>query len=65
MSLHEFTSLLECQWCGHEFEGRWSAELIDLQQMETAPQADQECPWCNRVHKAVEYPGWTFFGEAG
>ena len=65
MPLHEFTSIIECQWCGCEFEGKWAVELIDLQQMEAAPQADQQCPRCQRVHKSAEYPGWTFFGEAG
>jgi len=65
MPLHSFISILECQWCTREFEGTWAVDLIDLQQMEAAPEADQECPHCSRVSKAVEYPGWSFFGEAG
>lgn len=65
MPLHEFTSIIECPWCCQEFEGCWEADLIDLQQMEAAPQADQECPRCRKVRKSVAYPGWTFFGEAG
>jgi hypothetical protein len=55
---------LECGTCGAEYEGAWSADVADLQQLEEPPQADQVCP-AGHVNKDVTYPRWSFFTEAG
>lgn len=60
----EFSARLDCPACGAEFEGEWSVLLLDLQQLDAPPLGDQTCPHCRTTFDA-EYPGWTFFGEAG
>lgn len=63
MAMHEFNAIVACS-CGTSFEGSWVVELMDLQQLEEPPCADQECPACHYVMQTMPYPGWTFFGEA-
>lgn len=64
MAIKEFTARLDCEVCGEMFDGTWREDLADVEQLDAAPVADQECP-NGHVTEAVEYPGWTFFGEAG
>jgi hypothetical protein len=58
-----FTAIIDCP-SGHWFEGQWHVDLIDVEQMDAAPEAEQFCPECECTFWAV-YPGWVTFGEAG
>jgi hypothetical protein len=62
---HVLRARLDCDECGETFEGEWPVDVLDIQQLEAAPVDDQTCPACGYVHPETEYPGWTFFGEAG
>ena len=58
------TAQYVCGGCGNESEGIWPwPEPGDEQDQEEAPVAEQECP-CGHKQLA-EFPGYSFFGEAG
>ena len=61
----EFSAIIDCSKCGTSFHAEWVTDLIDRQQLDEAPVADQQCPACQHVMIAVPYPGWAIFGEAG
>jgi hypothetical protein len=57
------TALVECPACDVTFEGSWRDDSMDEEQRDEAPVGEQECP---AGHKFVaEFPGWSFYGEAG
>lgn len=56
------SSTLECVACQEPFEGHWLAEEGEDAD-EVAP-VEHECPSCHARH-VYDYPGWTFFTEAG
>lgn len=56
--------LVECPSCDTPFEGHWSDDSMDLEQMDSPPVEDQMCPECGKVFEEA-YPGWATFGEAG
>lgn len=58
------SAIVECPKCKLEFAGIWPVATGDIQDLAEAPVADKTCPWCGHVW-SMEYPGWTFFTEAG
>jgi transcription elongation factor Elf1 len=61
LTLH---AIIDCGSCGCPFEGSWPAGVDDMQDLPSAPTAEQACPECGHTEQ-VEYPGWANFTEAG
>lgn len=59
-----FAAVVECSGCSQEFEGVWTDDSIDVEQLVAAPVCEQECPWC-QAKDSYEYPGFVNFGDAG
>jgi hypothetical protein len=60
----DLTAFIDCPSCSNPYEGQWHIDVIDIEQLDAAPEAEQACPACGEV--SVEtYPGWTEFGGAG
>jgi len=58
------TGIYTCESCEEEAEGVWPAPEEGFEQDgDGPPVAVQECP-CG-AKQTVEYPGWSFFSEAG
>lgn len=62
-ALLRFTSLIDCEVCGIEFEGIWTVDAIDVEQLVEPPTGDQKCPYGHLVE--YEYPGWVNYSDAG
>jgi hypothetical protein len=61
-ALLRFSAQIECEVCAVEFEGQWTADAIDVEQLAEPPEADQRCP-AGHVFSA-EYPGWINYSDA-
>lgn len=60
----DFAALLDCEVCQTTFEGHWRDDSITVEDIAEPPAAPQRCPSCGHEQQ-VEYPGWSFFTEAG
>jgi len=58
------TGIVECESCDSEFEGVWTDDSVDYEQMVEPPSAVLACPSCG-VKDTYEYTGYWNFGDAG
>jgi catabolite regulation protein CreA len=63
------TALVDCDenegGCGTTFQAIWTDDSLSVEDMAEPPVASITCPECGHVHVAMEWPGWTFYSEAG
>jgi uncharacterized protein (UPF0212 family) len=59
----QLTAYVDCPECGTTFDGVWTDDSIDIQQIVETPVATFTCPGCGASFEAP-YPGWMSWSEA-
>lgn len=61
-----FSAIITCPECGTDFDGEWTDDAIDIEQIVDPPTGDQTCPNPDCMHVFEEtYPGWFNYSDAG